>query len=158
MELWINRVRINCSRPVYHILDVEPSTSTEWGVQDFLDWGGRRQPLSLGQSLIPGADPGFRIGGSANPPGVPTYDFAKFCEKLHEIEKIWAVGRRPPPKSATEYYTFLLISVGGHEGISVCWYKRRKVHLNLILAIEGFLMIFTAFCCKHWTSLVFQLE
>ena len=27
--------------------------------------------------------------------GAPTYDFAKFCEKLHEIEKI--LGRRAPP-------------------------------------------------------------
>ena len=34
----------------------------------------------------PGADPGFPVGGA------PTYDFAKFCEKLHEIEKI--LGRR----------------------------------------------------------------
>ena len=25
--------------------------------------------------------------------GAPTYDFVKFCEKLHEIEKI--LGRRP---------------------------------------------------------------
>ena len=30
--------------------------------------------------------------------GGPTYDFAKFREKLHEIEKILG---RPPPKSAT---------------------------------------------------------
>ena len=41
----------------------------------------------------PGADPGFPVGGGANPlAGAPTYDFAKFCEKLHEIEKI--LGRR----------------------------------------------------------------
>ena len=40
-----------------------------------------------------GADPGFPVGGGANPPGgAPTYDFAKFHEKLHEIEKI--LGRR----------------------------------------------------------------
>ena len=38
-----------------------------------------------------GADPGFPVGGGANPPEggwAPTPDFAKFCEKLHEIEKI----------------------------------------------------------------------
>ena len=35
-----------------------------------------------------GADPGFPIGGGTNPPGgTPTYDFAKFCKKLHELEK-----------------------------------------------------------------------
>ena len=36
-----------------------------------------------------GEDPGFPIGGGASPPGwALTYDFTKFCEKLHEIEKI----------------------------------------------------------------------
>ena len=48
------------------------------------------------------ADPGFPQGGGANSPGgVPTYDFAKFFQKLHEIERIWAPrgGARPlcPP-------------------------------------------------------------
>ena len=42
----------------------------------------------------PGADPGFPIGGGANPRGggAPTYDFAKISQKLHEIEKM--LGRR----------------------------------------------------------------
>ena len=48
-----------------------------------------------------GADPGLPVGGCANPPGggTPTYDFAKFCEKLHEIEKILGLGVPPldPP-------------------------------------------------------------
>ena len=36
-----------------------------------------------------GADPGFPVGGGADPlGGAPTYDFVKFSEKLHEIEKI----------------------------------------------------------------------
>ena len=36
------------------------------------------------------ADPGFPRGGGANSPGgAPTYDFAKFPQKLHEIERIW---------------------------------------------------------------------
>ena len=62
---------------------------------------GRRQE----QVPWPGADPGFPVGGGANPPGgreAPTYDFAKFCEKLHEIDKILAVvggrPRRAPPQ------------------------------------------------------------
>ena len=39
------------------------------------------------------ADLGFPRGGSANfPGGAPTYDFAKFSQKLHEIERIWAPG------------------------------------------------------------------
>ena len=45
------------------------------------------------------ADPGFPRGGGANSPGggAPTYDFAKFSQKLHEIERIWTPrgGARP---------------------------------------------------------------
>ena len=37
----------------------------------------------------PGADPGFPVGEGADPlGGASTYDFVKFSEKLHEIEKI----------------------------------------------------------------------
>ena len=39
-------------------------------------------------TLIPAVDPGFPRGGG----GAPTYDFAKFSRKLHEIERIWAPG------------------------------------------------------------------
>ena len=40
------------------------------------------------------ADPGFPGGGGANFPGggAPTYDFAKFSQKLREIKRIWAGG------------------------------------------------------------------
>ena len=39
---------------------------------------------------LSGADQGFPVGWGANPlvGGAPTYDFAKFCEKLYEIQKI----------------------------------------------------------------------
>ena len=37
------------------------------------------------------ADPGFPQGGGANPGGA-THDFAKFSQKLHEIERIWTPG------------------------------------------------------------------
>ena len=45
------------------------------------------------------ADPGFPRGGGANSRGAPTYDFAKFSQKLHEIERTWIPGWRPsrPP-------------------------------------------------------------
>ena len=48
-------------------------------------------------------DPGFPVGGDANPRGAPAYDFVKFCEKLHEIENILGRGgcTLGPPKSAT---------------------------------------------------------
>ena len=60
--------------------------------------------------IYTGADPGFPVGGAREPSGgVPTYDFAKFCEKMHEIEKILGHGgggahRARPPKSATDIY------------------------------------------------------
>ena len=38
--------------------------------------------------MVPVADPGFPRGGCANSPGGggPTYEFAKFSQKLNEIE------------------------------------------------------------------------
>ena len=55
--------------------------------------------------MFTGADPGFCIGGGANPPGGYQHMILpNFCEKLHEIEKF--LGRRgrhmpgAPPKSA----------------------------------------------------------
>ena len=32
-------------------------------------------------------DPGFPVGGGADPGGTSTYDLVKISEKLHEIEK-----------------------------------------------------------------------
>ena len=53
----------------------------------------------------PGVDPGFPIGGGANPPGgAPTYNFAKFCKNCMKLRNFWAVGGHTPgapPKSAT---------------------------------------------------------
>ena len=63
------------------------------------------------------ADPGFHRGGGANSPGVAsTYDFAKFSQKLHEIERIWAPpgGSLAPPTSATDT-TFAKLSQKLHE-------------------------------------------
>ena len=51
----------------------------------------------------PVADPGIPRGGGANYPGAPTYNFAKFSRKLHEIERIWmsrgCTSLAPLPKS-----------------------------------------------------------
>ena len=43
---------------------------------------------------MPGVDPGFPVGGGANPPGgAPTYDFAKFSttKKCMKLRKFWAL-------------------------------------------------------------------
>ena len=52
------------------------------------------QSSTQGQYSV--ADPGFPRGGGANYPGggAPTYDFAKFSQKLHEIERIWTARGR----------------------------------------------------------------
>ena len=74
------------------------------------------------------ADPGFPVGGGADPRGggAPTYNFAKFCKKLHEIEK--NLGRRgaraghAPPKSATgqpEWVAHPFLPVNGTESLGV---------------------------------------
>ena len=58
------------------------------------------------------ADPGFPRGGGANSPGgAPTYDFAIFSQKLHEIERMWApvcgggggTSLAPPLRSVTGF-------------------------------------------------------
>ena len=46
--------------------------------------------------LLAGTDRGFPVGGGANPPGAPAYDFAKISEKLHEIEQILGRWGAPP--------------------------------------------------------------
>ena len=43
--------------------------------------------MSVIQTCRAVADSGFLQGGSANPTGAKTYDFAKYSQKLHEIEK-----------------------------------------------------------------------
>ena len=49
------------------------------------------------------ADPGFLRGGASTLQGATPYDFAKFPQKLHEIQRIWTGGRVPhaPLGSAT---------------------------------------------------------
>ena len=77
---------------------------------------------------LSGANPGFPVGGGANPPGVvPTYDFAKFSEKLHEIEKIlvqWEGGahaRGAPLRSATAFLAKLFCTNFAHVmGVTLC--------------------------------------
>ena len=54
------------------------------------------------------ADPGFPKGGGTNSRGggAPTYDVAKFSQKLHEIKRIWTPGVCIPHahlRSATAY-------------------------------------------------------
>ena len=40
-------------------------------------------------------DPGFPVGGAPTLQGAPTYKFARFSQKLHEIKKILVGGGRP---------------------------------------------------------------
>ena len=60
-----------------------------------------------------GTDPGFPVGGGANPPErMPTYKFARFSQKLHEIKKMGGGGggarwEHPPLRSTTAWPTGL---------------------------------------------------
>ena len=70
--------------------------------------------------MYSGADPGFPVGGGANPPeGAPTYDFAKFREKLHEIEKILGHRGARPLKSTTG--TDYIFYVFGPTTLQIFW-------------------------------------
>ena len=64
------------------------------------------------------AVPGFPRGGGATPRGVPTYDFVKISQKVHEIERNWTsrgggpVSPAPPldlPLTTTGYCCLLFI-------------------------------------------------
>ena len=56
-------------------------------VSDFSEKGAT---ISIGGNIN---HPGFPRGGGANfPGGALTYEFAKFSQKLHEIERIWTPG------------------------------------------------------------------
>ena len=67
-----------------YIFLVPQSTNSSWDTKFF-------------PSLTPVytvADPGFPPGGGENPLGEWTHNFAKFSQKLHEIERIWTPDRR----------------------------------------------------------------
>ena len=51
----------------------------QWRIQDF--------PEVIAPTLVGGVD-----GGR----GTPTYEFAKFFQKLYEIERVWIPGARVP--------------------------------------------------------------
>ena len=95
MELRINRVQINHSRPVLNLDDnigfSKISKGDQWRIQDFPEEGA---PTPQG--------------------GAPTYGFAKISQKPHEIERIWTPGggaRVPcaPLRSATGDYIVIQI-------------------------------------------------
>ena len=77
-------------------------------------------PVGFDPKQPPAADPGFPRGGGANPPsGAPTYDFAKFFRKLHEIERIWTpkgCTSLSPLRSAND---LLVVSLTLHETLLV---------------------------------------
>ena len=57
----------------------------------------------------------FSEEGAPTPQGAPTYDFAIFSPKLHEIERIWALGgARPsrPLRSATALWKTVGWNIG----------------------------------------------
>ena len=82
------------------------------------------------ESYISGADPGFPVGGGPNPPGAPTYNFAKFSIKLHEIKNIFAMeGAHPvdPPLIRCAGCQNIMIATHVRNHTDGCdFYKSRK--------------------------------
>ena len=76
----------------------------------------------------PGADPGFPVGGGADPPGgeAPTYDFFKISQKLHEIKKI-------------------LAPLGSATAISLCNIMSFQKE---VLTLWNFLVLFNLYNCE----------
>ena len=75
--------------------------------------------VSGGSRISLGGAPTPRGGG-----GAPTYDFAKFSWKLHEIKRIWVPGGRPshPPKSATVCVRKVPVMQGVYMVVIVLWH------------------------------------
>ena len=64
------------------------------------------KPFQLSNFKLPSvADPRFPRGGGAKPSGIPKYDFAKFSQELHEIERIWTGGGIGGGGSASKNFT-----------------------------------------------------
>ena len=74
-------------------------------------------------------DPGFPRAGSVNPPGAPTYNFAKFSQKLHEIERIWTPGGgggvEGPPLECI--WTYVTTEIKFNANIDVDWFNSSKL-------------------------------
>ena len=66
----------------------------------------------------------FPEEGAPTPQGAPTYDFAKFCQKLHETERIWPPRgvRLPcaPLRSATGVNETLNLESVGDRIMCIC--------------------------------------
>ena len=107
---WILPVELNTKWMHFH-----KTNSMTWTAQ-FVDefpgfWTQSKVKLAVSTPKYyffhPGtvANPGFPRGGGDNSAGggAPTYDFANFPQKLHEIERIWIPGGLPsrPLRSAT---------------------------------------------------------
>ena len=102
---------------------------------------------------IPVADLGFPQGGGANSPGgAPTYDFAKFSQKLHEIERIWAPrgGARPKFYYVDPPLNPLSIKEVMSQNVCVCSFPIFDIHsltpLMCTLSIFDIFDIALIFC------------
>ena len=104
------------------------SLLSDESIQNFSDrWGWEVEyQISGGSRISPRR-------GRQLPRGAPTYDFAKFSQKLHEIERIWPPGRRTslaPPLDPPLEIKGLILAIYPTEFTklkTVCW---RRSSLN----------------------------
>ena len=82
---------------IFHSVTSAKTSSSSLTPPELTSFGRARCKTTHILCTISVADPGFPRGGGANSPGgAPTYNFAKFSPKLHEIERIWTPGGARP--------------------------------------------------------------
>ena len=58
------------------------------------DISNQEEVVSSNDAVLQWRIQDFSKEGVPTPRGAPTYDFAEFSQKLHEIERIWTGGAR----------------------------------------------------------------
>ena len=87
--------------------------------------------------------------GAPNLQGVPTYDFAKFSQKLHEIERIWTRRARPSHPFYIRHCLRLFLEMN----MTLLWHKCFKSIWNFIFGKCTYLPstneVFSQACVSH---------
>ena len=91
----------NCKTdPFAHIFPWIVSVKFGWKLCRFSQWISKfvyykhESTADENPTRVPVADPGYpEVGRRPSRRGAPTYEYAKFSQKLHEIKRIWTGGR-----------------------------------------------------------------
>ena len=85
---------------------------------------------------------------------MPTYEFAKFSQKLHETERIWTPGGVPnaPLRSATEYLwlTYYSVVYKYNELLLYFLFRRKTVTCAILKQERREFVWMTTNVTSHW--------